>query len=205
MAASTAALSANQAKGLPVPYLLRDLVIDHPNQTWATDVTYIPMARSFVCHVTIMDWRSHQHGWQGLWVDNVFVERLWRSVKYEEVYLKPMAASLMHGCHWVGTFRGDCRGGYPSTWPIQRPENLCPRNPQKSPSLGRASHRKRTISSPCFSADDSQYQQHRCRAARGWPERAPNHSQARMPLRNLRWGQTGRCPLQSWDLQTSSP
>jgi putative transposase len=25
---------------------------------------------------------------KGRWVDNVFVERLWRSVKYEEVYLQ---------------------------------------------------------------------------------------------------------------------
>ena len=25
---------------------------------------------------------------KGRWVDNVFVERLWRSVKYEEVYLR---------------------------------------------------------------------------------------------------------------------
>ena len=25
---------------------------------------------------------------KGRWIDNVFVERLWRSVKYEEVYLK---------------------------------------------------------------------------------------------------------------------
>ena len=25
---------------------------------------------------------------KGRWVDNVFVERLWRSVKYEEVYIK---------------------------------------------------------------------------------------------------------------------
>lgn len=25
---------------------------------------------------------------RGCWVDNVFIERLWRSVKYEEVYLK---------------------------------------------------------------------------------------------------------------------
>ena len=25
---------------------------------------------------------------QGAWRDNVFVERLWRSVKYEEVYLR---------------------------------------------------------------------------------------------------------------------
>ena len=25
---------------------------------------------------------------RGRWIDNVFIERLWRSVKYEEVYLK---------------------------------------------------------------------------------------------------------------------
>lgn len=127
------------------PYLLRDLVIDRPNQVWATDVTYIPMARGFVYLVAIMDWHSRKvlswrvsntldasfcvaaleeaieaHGTpeifntdqgsqftsenftgvlkrhdirirmdgKGRWVDNVFVERLWRSVKYEEVYLK---------------------------------------------------------------------------------------------------------------------
>ena len=127
------------------PYLLRGLVIDRPNQAWATDITYIPMARGFVYLVAIMDWHSRKvlswrvsntldtsfcvdalreaietHGapeifntdqgsqftsenftsvlkqhdirismdGKGRWVDNVFVERLWRSVKYEEVYLK---------------------------------------------------------------------------------------------------------------------
>jgi len=127
------------------PYLLRALVIDRPNQVWATDITYIPMTRGFVYLVAIMDWNSRkvlswrvsntldasfcvdalkeaiethgapeifntdqgsqftseeftgvlkQHGirismdGKGRWVDNVFVERLWRSVKYEEVYLK---------------------------------------------------------------------------------------------------------------------
>ena len=33
-------------------------------------------------------WHYDQHGRQGAWRDNVFVERLWRSVKYEEVYLR---------------------------------------------------------------------------------------------------------------------
>lgn len=135
---------ANQAHKV-YPYLLRDLVIDRPNQVWATDITYIPMARGFVYLVAIMDWYSRRvlswrvsntldtsfcvdalaeaiethgvpeifntdqgsqftsedftgvlkrHGirismdGKGRWVDNVFVERLWRSVKYEEVYLK---------------------------------------------------------------------------------------------------------------------
>jgi len=135
---------ANQAHKV-YPYLLRGLAIDRPNQVWATDVTYIPMARGFVYLVAIMDWYSRrvlswrvsntmdtrfcidalneaidQHGTpeifntdqgsqftsedftgvlkqhdirismdgKGRWVDNVFVERLWRSVKYEEVYLR---------------------------------------------------------------------------------------------------------------------
>jgi len=135
---------ANQAHKV-YPYLLRGQVIDRPNQVWATDITYIPMARGFVYLVAIMDWYSRrvlswrvsntmdtsfcidalneaietygvpeifntdqgsqftseeftgmlkQHGirismdGKGRWVDNVFVERLWRSVKYEEVYLR---------------------------------------------------------------------------------------------------------------------
>jgi putative transposase len=135
---------ANQAHKV-YPYLLRGLVINRPNQVWATDITYIPMARGFVYLVAIMDWYSRrvlswrvsntldtsfcidalseaietygapeifntdqgsqftseeftgvlkQHDirismdGKGRWVDNVFVERLWRSVKYEEVYLR---------------------------------------------------------------------------------------------------------------------
>jgi len=135
---------ANQAHKV-YPYLLRDLVIDRPNQVWATDITYIPTARGFVYLVAVMDWYSRkvlawrlsntldasfcvdaleeaietygspeicntdqgsqftseeftgtlkQHSirismdGKGRWVDNVFVEHLWRSVKYEEVYLK---------------------------------------------------------------------------------------------------------------------
>ena len=135
---------ANQAHKV-YPYLLRDLEINRPNQVWATDVTYIPMARGFVYLIAVMDWYSRRvlswrvsntldasfcvdaleealerHGapeivntdqgaqftseaftgllkregiqismdGKGRWLDNVFVERLWRSVKYEEVYLR---------------------------------------------------------------------------------------------------------------------
>jgi|TARA_B100001971_G_scaffold186205_1_gene185992 putative transposase len=126
------------------PYLLRGLQIDRANQVWATDITYIPMARGFMYLVCVMDWHSRYvlswrlsntmeadfcvdaleealrrdmpgvfntdqgsqftsdaftsvllaHGVRismdsvGGYMDNVFVERLWRSVKYEEVYLK---------------------------------------------------------------------------------------------------------------------
>jgi putative transposase len=127
------------------PYLLRGLTIERPNQVWAMDITYIPMARGFVYLAVVLDWFSRRvlswrlsitmeaafcvetledalarHGkpdifntdqgsqftsaaftgalagndvaismdGKGAWRDNVFVERLWRSVKYEEVYLR---------------------------------------------------------------------------------------------------------------------
>jgi putative transposase len=127
------------------PYLLRGLTVDRPNQVWAMDITYIPMARGFVYLAAVIDWHTRRvlswrvsitmeadfcieaveeaiarHGkpeifntdqgsqftsaaftglladngiaismdGKGSWRDNVFVERLWRSVKYEEVYLR---------------------------------------------------------------------------------------------------------------------
>jgi len=127
------------------PYLLRGVAVTRPNQVWAMDITYIPMARGFVYLAVVLDlfsrrvlsWRVSitmeaafcvetledalaKHGkpaifntdqgsqftgmaftsvlikngiaismdGKGAWRDNVFVERLWRSVKYEEVYLR---------------------------------------------------------------------------------------------------------------------
>ncbi len=42
------------------PYLLRDLVIDRPNQVWCADITYIPMGRGFLYLVAIMDWATRK-------------------------------------------------------------------------------------------------------------------------------------------------
>jgi putative transposase len=42
------------------PYLLRNLTIDHPNQVWAADITYIPMSRGFMYLVAVMDWHSRK-------------------------------------------------------------------------------------------------------------------------------------------------
>ena len=127
------------------PYLLRGLTISRPNQVWAADITYIPLARGSAYLVAIMDWHSRRVlSWRlsntldasfcvealqealsrfrqpeifnsdqgsqftsadftavlleagvkismdgkGRCIDNVFVERLWRSLKYEDVYLK---------------------------------------------------------------------------------------------------------------------
>ena len=42
------------------PYLLRKLAIVRPNQVWATDITYVPMARGFVYLIAIVDWFSRR-------------------------------------------------------------------------------------------------------------------------------------------------
>ena len=42
------------------PYLLKNLVIERPNQVWATDITYIPMKRGFMFLVAILDWATRR-------------------------------------------------------------------------------------------------------------------------------------------------
>ena len=42
------------------PYLLRDLVIDRPNQVWCADITYLPMRRGFLYLVAVMDWATRK-------------------------------------------------------------------------------------------------------------------------------------------------
>lgn len=42
------------------PYLLRNLVVDRPNQVWAMDINYIPMARGFVYLAAVVDWFSRR-------------------------------------------------------------------------------------------------------------------------------------------------
>ena len=40
------------------PYLLRKLAVTRPNQVWAMDIAYIPMASGFVYLVAVLDWVS---------------------------------------------------------------------------------------------------------------------------------------------------
>jgi putative transposase len=146
------------------PYLLRDLVIDRPNQVWCADLTYIPMRRGFLYLVAVMDWATRKVlAWRvantmevefciealqeamagfgrpeifntdqgsqftsprftgllqeagiqvsmdgrGRWLDNVFIERLWRSLKYECVYLHAFetGSELRAGLSdWIGYY-----------------------------------------------------------------------------------------------------
>lgn len=128
------------------PYLLKGLVIDHPNQVWSIDITYVPMAKGFMYLVGIIDvysraimaWGLHNsldainsvevleeavalHGapeiinsdqgcqytseqWhecckrlgitismdgRGRCKDNIWIERFWRTIKMEHIYLAP--------------------------------------------------------------------------------------------------------------------
>jgi putative transposase len=146
------------------PYLLRELVIDRPNQVWCTDITYIAMRRGFMYLVAVMDWATRRvlswrisnsmevdfcmealeealarHGrpeifnsdqgsqftsprftgvlqaagvkismdGRGRWMDNVFIERLWRSLKYECIYLHAFetGSELRTGLGaWIGHY-----------------------------------------------------------------------------------------------------
>jgi putative transposase len=146
------------------PYLLRDLVVNRPNQVWCADITYIPMRRGFLYLVAVMDWATRKVlAWRvsntmdvafcvealrealarfgrpeifntdqgsqftsadftdvlrgaqvrismdgrGRWMDNVFIERLWRSLKYECVYLHAFetGSELRAGLtRWIGYY-----------------------------------------------------------------------------------------------------
>jgi putative transposase len=146
------------------PYLLREMVIERPNQVWCADITYIPMRRGFLYLVAVMDWASRKVlSWRvsntmdadfciealeealerfgkpeifntdqgsqftsprftgvlraagvrismdgrGRWMDNVFIERLWRSLKYECIYINAFetGSALRAGLReWIGYY-----------------------------------------------------------------------------------------------------
>jgi putative transposase len=142
------------------PHLLRNLIIERPNQAWSADISYIQMHHGFLYLFAILDvfsrktlaWRlsnslttdfcidaveeaiarfgcpeifNTDQGSQftdsdftgmlksngiaismdgrGAWRDNVFVERFWRSLKYEEVYLRAYE-SATEAKHFIGRY-----------------------------------------------------------------------------------------------------
>lgn len=144
------------------PYLLRHLAVTRPNQVWATDITYVPIAGGFIYLCAVIDWFSRavlawelsntldagfcvravqralaQYGTpeifntdqgcqftsaeftqpllargvklsmdgKGRCLDNVFVERLWRTVKHDEIYLRSYADMTEATTHLTTFFR----------------------------------------------------------------------------------------------------
>jgi putative transposase len=69
------------------PYLLRGVAIERPDQVWSADITYVPLAAAFTARLLAAGVAVSRDG-RGRWLDNVFVERLWRSVKQEDIYLR---------------------------------------------------------------------------------------------------------------------
>lgn len=58
-------LSKRQKQAQVVPYLLRNAVIDRPNQAWSIDITYIPIKHGFLYLTAIIDWYSRYIvGWE---------------------------------------------------------------------------------------------------------------------------------------------
>ena len=51
-------LSRGDPEHRKYPYLLRGLQVDRPNQVWASDITYVPLARGYLYLVAIIDWHS---------------------------------------------------------------------------------------------------------------------------------------------------
>lgn len=136
-------LSKRMQKAKVCPYLLRNAVIDRPNQAWSIDITYIPIKHGYLYLTAVIDWYSRCIvGWEvddtldtrmvinalkkafkvakplilnsdqgcqftsneyinfvrennirqsmdgkSRWADNIMIERWFRSLKYEEVYL----------------------------------------------------------------------------------------------------------------------
>nr|ART40260.1 K399 [uncultured bacterium] len=53
--------TSRRAQGAVIyPYLLRHLRVERPNQVWAMDITYIPMAHGFVYLAAVVDWYSRR-------------------------------------------------------------------------------------------------------------------------------------------------
>jgi putative transposase len=144
-------LSKRNQKHKIYPYLLKNLIINRPNQVWQADITYIPLERGFMYMVAIIDVYSRKVlNWsisntmnvewclqvyedaikqfgcpeilntdqgsqftspiftkasidrdikismdgKGRALDNIFIERFWRALKYEHIYLNPANGGL---------------------------------------------------------------------------------------------------------------
>ncbi len=175
------------------PYLLRGVTVDHADQVWAADITYIPMRKGFLYLIAIIDWHSRfvlswrlsnsmetsfctealedalvhskpeifntDQGAQftsndftktledrsvaismdgkGRFLDNIFIERLWRSLKYEEVYLrayediKQARAGIAEWIRFYNFDRPHQALGYSTPWEVYQREQIAEQKEEK--------------------------------------------------------------------------
>ena len=87
-----------QAKGCP--YLLRNAVIDAPNQAWSIDITYIPIRHGFLYLTAVIDWYSRCIvGWE---VDDTLDTRMViNALKKAFAVSKPQILNSDQGCQFT--------------------------------------------------------------------------------------------------------
>ena len=93
-------LSKRMQQAKVCPYLLRNAVIDRPNQAWSIDITYIPIKRGFLYLTAVIDWYSRCIvGWE---VDDTLDTRMViTALKKAFMVAKPVILNSDQGCQFT--------------------------------------------------------------------------------------------------------
>ena len=93
-------LSKRMQQAKVCPYLLRNAVIDAPNQAWSIDITYIPIRHGFLYLTAVIDWYSRCIvGWE---VDDTLDTRMVvNALKKAFVVAKPQILNSDQGCQFT--------------------------------------------------------------------------------------------------------
>ena len=93
-------LSKRMQQAKVCPYLLRNAVIDHPNQAWSIDITYIPIKHGFLYLTAVIDWYSRcVVGWE---VDDTLDTRMViTALKKAFMVAKPVILNSDQGCQFT--------------------------------------------------------------------------------------------------------
>ena len=93
-------LSKHMQQAKVCPYLLRNAVIDRPNQAWSIDITYIPIKNGFLYLTAVIDWYSRCIvGWE---VDDTLDTRMViTALKKAFMVAKPVILNSDQGCQFT--------------------------------------------------------------------------------------------------------
>ena len=93
-------LSKRMQQAKVCPYLLRNAVIDRPNQAWSIDITYIAIKHGFLYLTAVIDWYSRCIvGWE---VDDTLDTRMViTALKKAFMVAKPVILNSDQGCQFT--------------------------------------------------------------------------------------------------------
>ena len=93
-------LSKHMQQAKVCPYLLRNAVIDKPNQVWSIDITYIPIKHGFLYLTAVIDWYSRCIvGWE---VDDTLDTRMVLNALNKAFKIaKPQILNSDQGCQFT--------------------------------------------------------------------------------------------------------